>query len=139
MRIDERAAPQAAGQAAKATPRANIAGAFSVAAELAPAPDAAKPASTQATNGVSALFQLQMETYSPIETRKRAVRRGTKLLDRLDKLKADLLIGADGDTDWDALAAEFAVPRDPNLPREVSALLDEVDVRVAVELAKRGR
>jgi hypothetical protein len=138
MRIDERSAAQAAVKTARALrPQGGFG--FAIREEAAPAEAAGKSVAPAGASAVSALFQLQMEDNSPRETRKRTVRRGAKLIDQLDRLKAAFLVGADQEADWDALLEEYERPRDPNLPPEVAALLDEVDVRVAVELAKRGR
>jgi len=137
MRIDDRIAPQKAGLSARPATRTQGAG-FHVPTDPALVNDMGRSVTPSGTGQVSALFQLQVDTHAPQEIRKRAVRRGTKLLDRLDRLKAAFLIGEDQSTDWQALAADFNTPRDPNLPPEVANLLDEIDVRVAVELAKRG-
>lgn len=138
MRIDERMGAQAAAKASRALRPQSLSG-FAIQQDAQPAQEAGKSAAANGAQAVSALFQLQMDDNSPRETRKRSVRRGSKLIDRLDRLKAAVLVGADQSADWDALLAEYERPRDPNLPPEVAALLDEVDVRVAVELAKRGR
>ena len=138
MRIDERIGAQVAAKAAH-TLRAQAKSGFAIQAPQAESSEVGKPGAPIGPNAVSALFQLQVEENSPRETRKRAVRRGVKLLDQLDRLKADFLVGADQNADWDALFTAFQHPRDPNMPAEVASLLDEVDVRVAVELAKRGR
>lgn len=138
MRIDERIATQSVVKSSRPS-RSQSGSGFAVEPDGALAPEAGKSRASTATNAVSALFQLQMEESAPQEIRKRTVRRGVRLLDRLDSLKAALLVGQDQNADWDALLAEYERPRDPNLPPDVASLLDEVDVRVAVELAKRGR
>lgn len=138
MRIDERIGAQGVAKSSRAL-RPQSGSGRAIQQESGPAQEAGKPVPATGANAVAALFQLQMDDNSPRATRKRTVRRGTKLIDQLDRLKAAVLIGADQSTDWDALLEEFKRPRDPNLPPEVAALLDEVDVRVAVELAKRGR
>lgn len=138
MRVNDRMGAKPSGLAGQANGRPAGAGGFTLSAPP-PAQDSVKTASVQVTRDVSALFELQMATNSPQDARKRTVRRGAKLLDGLDRLTAALLIGEDKPADWDALLREFQAPRDPNLPKEAQSLLDDVDVRVAVELAKRGR
>ena len=77
------------------TPRSGVgrstAGGFFVAEE----PQAAHVASAQpaaATSGIDALLALQA-VDDPLLGRKKAIRRGTALLDTLEQIKADVLIG----------------------------------------------
>jgi hypothetical protein len=85
--------------------------------------------------GVEALIALQ-EVETPIERRRRSVRRAGKLLDKLDEIKVALLGGDLGQVQLDALGRaireERAFTDDPKL----EALLDEIETRAAVELAK---
>jgi hypothetical protein len=86
---------------------------------------------------MDALLALQ-EIEDPTERKKRAVAKGRKALDLLDKLKVSLL---DGSVDQSTLArlkvaAEGLTDEsgDPGLDE----VLREIDLRVAVELAKAG-
>jgi hypothetical protein len=93
--------------------------------------------SLRAVSTVDALIALQgVET--PTERKKRAVAKGRKALDVLDTLKLSLL---DGSVDGSTLArlkvaAEGLSEQtgDPGL----DSVLGEIDLRVAVELAKAG-
>jgi hypothetical protein len=101
------------------------------------------PQSTAATSGlrsistIDALMALQgIET--PTERRKRALAKGRNALDVLDRLKIGLI---DGSLDQSTLArlkvaAEGLTEEsgDPGL----DSVLSEIDLRVAVELAKAG-
>lgn len=70
------------------------------------------------------------------ERRRRAIRRGGGLLDRLDELKLALLAGEAGEGALDRLSRslreECPVDADPSL----NSLLAQIDLRAAVELAK---
>lgn len=139
MRVEDRAGAQPLARSARSGQKPHTGDAFRIASQSGDAEAPARPAAALPSAGISALLQLQIDADPQKETRKRAIRRGIGLLDGLERLKAALLVGADQAADWDALAVEYRRPRDADLPPDVAALLDEVDVRVAVELAKRGR
>ena len=116
---------------------ARAAGGFSVSqAAGAPATTAAQPtAATSALTDVSALMALQgVETAT--ERRRRAVRRGGALLDRLDELKIALLSGEAGEGALDRLGRTLREERPENEDADLTGLLQQIDLRAAVELAK---
>lgn len=84
---------------------------------------------------VSALMALQ-EIEGPLEKRRRAVRRGGGLLDRLDELKMALLSGESGGPALERLARVLREERPDDGDVELNALLDQIDLRAQVELAK---
>lgn len=88
---------------------------------------------------VSALMALQ-GVESATERRRRSIRRGRGLLDRLDDLKMAML---SGENDYDALerlTRSLREDRPEDAPEDeaagLSGLLDQIDLRAAVELAK---
>ncbi len=89
------------------------------------------------TAGIDAILALQA-VGGPLEGKKKALRRGRSLLDGLDEIKADLLVGHVSAERLDALSALLAEVRDPADPA-LDAVLDDIDLRVRVELAKLGR
>ncbi|MGH6947409.1 MAG: flagellar assembly protein FliX [Kiloniellales bacterium] len=88
--------------------------------------------------GIEALLTIQ-EVPDAGQGRARARRRGEDLLDRLDELRLALLSGGLSLEVIERLAALVASRRaqvdDPGL----IAILDEIELRAAVELAKLGR
>jgi Class II flagellar assembly regulator len=90
---------------------------------------------TPALTGIDALMALQ-EMPDATAQRKRAVARGEQLLDRLEDLKRGMLLGrlgADKLHDLVKLATQSASTiDDPNL----RDLLQEIELRARVELAK---
>lgn len=72
------------------------------------------------------------------ESRRKAVKRGKTLLDLLEGMKADLLVGHVVPERLDAMVTQLAALRERSEP-ELDALLDDIDLRVRVELAKLGR
>jgi len=91
---------------------------------------------TSPVGSLDALIALQ-QVDEPNEKRRRAIQRGGRLLDMLDRLKLALLNEELGDDHLKALAVavreQRAMTGDPGL----EALLDQIETRAAVELAKR--
>lgn len=91
-----------------------------------------------AATGIDAILALQAVEDPLSGPRRRAVKRGASLLDMLDTIKADLLVGQVGPERLDQLVALLAEARDQAEPG-LAAVLDDIDLRVQVELAKLGR
>jgi hypothetical protein len=101
---------------------------------------AAKPATAQPiaqTAGIDALLALQ-SVEDPLFARRKAVRRGNALLDALEAIKADLLLGQVSEGRLNQLMALIGQARERNLP-DLDPLLDDIELRARVELAKFGR
>jgi len=89
------------------------------------------------TTGIEAILALQA-VDGPLEGKKKALRRGRTLLDALDDIKADLLVGQVSAERLDGLSAMLSQVRERGDPA-LDAVLDDIDLRVRVELAKLGR
>jgi len=126
----------AAVATAPATARRTAGGTFTVSDQEAPR-SAAAAGGLRAISTVDALLALQgVEDFK--ERKKRAVAKGRNALDVLDQLKIGLI---DGTVDQGMLARLKVAGEglnessgDPGL----DAVLGEIDLRVAVELAKAG-
>jgi hypothetical protein len=94
-------------------------------------------APAQAMTGIDAILALQA-AEGPLTGKKKAVRRGASLLDSLDDMRTDLLIGRIDPDRLDRMAATLSEVRERSLPG-LDALLDDIELRVRVELAKAGR
>jgi hypothetical protein len=106
-----------------------------------PSDGAARPAATEAVHAppsLDALLMLQ-EVPPAAERRRRALKRGRSLLDLLEELRLSLLGGALPAALPGRLGALLAETRDATDDGGLDALLDAVDLRAAVELAKIGR
>jgi hypothetical protein len=99
-----------------------------------PAPLRAAPA----VASLEAMLSLQ-EIVDPAERRRRAVKRGHRLLDELDGLKLALLDGAVTRSDLARLTGLIADQRESSGDPGLDEVLSQIDVRVAVELAKIQR
>lgn len=71
-----------------------------------------------------------------IERRRRAVRRGAGLLDRLDELKLALLSGDAPDAALERMARVLREERPEDPDEALTGLLKQIDLRATVELAK---
>ena len=101
-----------------------------------PAARAANAAPAAPTAGIDALLALQ-GAPDPLQGRRKQVRRGRSLLDALDALKADLLAGRSSEGHLNQLLALIGQARERTEPG-LDAVLDDIELRVRVELAKRG-
>ena len=110
---------------------------FSLGQAAAPSASTATTASaaTGGVSDVSALMALQ-GVEGPLEKRRRAIRRGSGLLDRLDEIKLALLNGEGGEGALDRLARTLREERVDDGDKDLGALLDQIDLRASVELAK---
>ncbi len=97
---------------------------------------AAAPPPSAPVAGLDAILALQ-GVGDALEGRRRAVRRGRALLDGLDALEADLLAGRIATERLVALRDLMIRPEPADEPG-LAAALAEIELRVAVELAKRG-
>jgi hypothetical protein len=103
-----------------------------------------RPATTGSIGSAASLGALEsllavQEAESALDRRARARRRAGDLLDGLDRIREGLLTGGLAPERLDALAALAAEHRGEVDDPALSELLDEIELRVHVELAKLGR
>ncbi len=134
MRVDgtNRTALAAAPNAARRVPS----GTFSLAQTQEPQAQSAAVA-LRTLGGIDALIALQ-GIEDPIERRRRAVKHGRRALDALDELKIGLLAGTLDQATMLRLKSVAADLRDTSGDDRLDQVLAEIDLRVAVELAKAG-
>lgn len=95
------------------------------------------PAAATTIGALGAMLALQ-EFEDPRERRARGLKRGHDLLDRLEGLKIALLSGQLPEAELDALVSNLAA-RVPTGDPALESVLDDIDLRARVELAKVGR
>jgi hypothetical protein len=101
-------------------------------------PDAASARAAPAVSSLDAMLALQ-GAGDATERRRRQVRRGRRLLDALDELKLSFLDGQSPDRILADLAELARSGREATDDPGLESVLAEIELRVAVELAKRGR
>lgn len=116
--------------------RAGVGAGFSIETDAGPQ-RAAAAGPAAASSGIEALLALQ-SVDDPLLSRKKAVRRGTALLDTLEDIKTDLLLGRVSEGRLNQLMALITQARDRNLPG-LDHIIDDIELRARVELAKFGR
>jgi hypothetical protein len=120
------AAPSASKRAA--------AGGFSVTEQEAPR-NSQPVAALRTIGGIDALIALQGQDEKA-ERRRRAVSRGKSALDALDELKLEMLGGTLGPSMLMRLKSVTTDLLDASGDAKIDAVLAEIDLRVAVEIAK---
>ena len=128
--------PSGSSSASGARPT-RASGGFSVpsAGSAASTGPAAAAAPVSGVAGVSALMALQ-GVEDATERRRRAIRRGSGLLDRLEDLKLALLSGEAGEAALERLGRGLGEERPVDADAALNSLLAQIDLRAAVELAK---
>jgi hypothetical protein len=109
---------------------------FAVASE----PATARAASIESAGplaSLDALLALQA-VDDPLLKKRKLVRRGRSLLDGLEALRREVLAGPVGEGRLNHLMALVGQAREQADPG-LDALIDDIELRVQVELAKRGR
>lgn len=85
--------------------------------------------------GVEALLAMQ-DVGGPLERRRRAVGRASRILDVLDEMRASLLGGDLSPDEMERLRRAVRDQREATDDPKLEAVLDEIETRAAVELAK---
>lgn len=108
-------------------------------AEATAAHDAPASAPLGAASAADAMLRIQeVDTATDRRARGRAIRHADALIDQLTELQADLLVGAIPVARLQALTAMLRVPRESLDDARLNDLIDEIQLRAEVELAKLG-
>lgn len=127
--------PKGTGKATGKTPAggASFSGLLGGADEIAGEAAVSGPVSV---GQIDALLALQAQEGVGEQAAKRAKKRGMMLLDVLDQIRVDLLAGGVPQSRLDQLQHMLNTQRDQVDDPQLLAVLDEIDLRVQVELAK---
>jgi Class II flagellar assembly regulator len=116
--------------------RSSSSGTFSLGETQAPQAQSAALA-LRTLGGIDALIALQ-GVENPVERRRRAVKSGRRALDALDELKLGLLAGTLDEATMLRLKSVATDLHEPTGDDRLDQVMAEIDLRVAVELAKAG-
>jgi hypothetical protein len=141
MKVEGPHKPSGVKGAAKAgTKKDGADGAFGAMLDETGGADTSAPAARTASVGaLDALLALQAaESGISEEANKKAKKRAADLLDHLDKIRAGLLSGELPQSTLQQLAQAIAAQREKGIDPRLAEILDEIDLRAQVELAKLG-
>lgn len=117
--------------------RARGSGAIFSLEDSAAVSESIKTAAVAVTQSLDGLLMVQ--EADPRERRRRAVARSRQALDLLEEVKLALIAGDSPGTALARLEQAAAGLREPTGEPGLDAVIEAIDLRVAVELAKRGR
>jgi hypothetical protein len=92
---------------------------------------------TNAPTELDAILALQA-VEDPLFAKRKTVRRGRSLLDHLEALKADVVLGKVSEARLDRMLFLVRQAKEQVNP-ELDALIEDIELRVLVELAKFGK
>lgn len=120
--------------------RGNVSSAKSF-SELLAATGAEETAAVSSLNDVAAASainnMLSLQEISGEDVRRRKLaQQGKNMLDELENLRRDLLIGAIPGERLQGLARQLSIQKQQVADPRLAALIDDIELRVAVELAK---
>jgi hypothetical protein len=94
----------------------------------------------QALSGIESLLAVQsVDEDGQGRGKKRMLQHGEEMLDRLEDIRRGLLLGTIPKSRLSQLAQMVRNKRDAGADPELSAILDEIELRAEVELAKLSR
>jgi hypothetical protein len=137
MKIERFSGPKAAASRRSGSSAAAGGGGFARALAEGPS-QPASPAGSSPVQSVNALLALQ-EVGDSTEGRKRARRRAEELLDKLEELRLAIALGEVPLSQMETLAHSLAQRQGATDDPKLAQIINEIEIRAAVELAKRGR
>lgn len=125
-------APNAARRSGRSTAESfSIGGSASTGSTAAPA----RAGMASGVSSLEALLALQ-DVEGPLERKRRAMGRASRILDALDDLKLSLLDGGLSEGSLNQLTQAVRTERAQTQDVRLEGVLDEIETRAAVELAK---
>ena len=138
MKVGSTTSAKSVGSARKSSQSSSVGGAFSSFLEETDTVSSAVLGATSEVNGLEALLAAQSvgDVFQDGGKRKRAAARGNDLLDKLEDLRVAILTGSVPKSKLIELAQALRVKREIGLDEELNRILDDIELRAEVELAK---
>ena len=116
-------------------PKRSASGDFKSLLDIDEASEASPARAASAASGIDALLMAQ-ETGDAMEGRRKNKERANQLLDKMEELRLGILAGRMPSTQLRTLAHLAAQERTQMEDPALASILDDIELRVAVELAK---
>ncbi len=137
MKIDRLTGPSTSAKRRTGANAATGSGAFAkaLAGSVSQGPEAAAATPVQTVNALLALQEVDDAAQRPSRGRRRA----EDILDRLEDLRLSLVFGTVSLERLERLADLLAQRDEATEDPQLAEIINEIEIRAAVELAKRGR
>lgn len=143
MKVGSSSGTKSVGSTKKSSGTSSVSGAgfSSFLGEVDETSSATTVSGTSGVGGIEALLAVQSVGDATQENsrKKRALARGNELLDRLEDLRTAYLSGSISKSDLIELAQLIRQRREEGLDPELQEVMDEIELRAEVELAKLSR
>lgn len=138
MKVGSTTSTKSVGSARKSSQSSSVGGAFSAFLEETDTVSSAALGATSEVSGLEALLAAQSvgDALQDGGKKKRAAAHGNDLLDKLEDLRAAILTGSVPKAKLIELAQALRVKREVGLDDELNRILDDIELRAEVELAK---
>jgi hypothetical protein len=144
MKIDPYSPLQAAARAKQAKKSSGVSGDGLFAGMLGGMDEAEETIAAEQPKAAAPLSSLDMmlalqEVPDDEFERKRAVRQANATLDSLEELRMSILMGNVSGVQLERISARISAQQSQTQDPKLKAILNEIEIRAAVELAKMGR
>ena len=138
MKIGSTGAAKPVGSTRKSSRSSSVEGDFSSFLEETDASTTASVGTTAGVSGIEALLAAQSvgDALQDGSKKRRAAAHGNDILDKLEDLRAAILSGVVSKSKLIELAQTLREKREPGLDPELNQILDDIELRAEIELAK---
>lgn len=138
IKIGSAGAAKPVGSTRKSARSSSVEGGFSSFLEETDGATAASVSAPAGVSGIEALLAAQSvgDALQDGAKKRRAAAHGNDILDKLEDLRAAILTGVISKSKLIELAQTLRDKREPGLDKELNQILDEIELRAEIELAK---
>lgn len=138
IKIGSTGAAKPVGSTRKSARSSSVESDFSFFLEETDAASTASVAASAGVSGIEALLAAQSvgDALQDGAKKRRAAAHGNDILDKLEDLRAAILTGVISKSKLIELAQTLRDKREPGLDKELNQILDDIELRAEIELAK---